>query len=897
VRNVLEAQSPRHKNRVAHPVIAPTAETITIRTDARQFESFLRSINRFTSLLDARRLKNDVVGEIRRTRMLLGKYLPTTSIVISLNNTVANHENEDWINGEKTEDVVAFLDRLYTAKRKVEQRIVVLGGEDDSPGLEPVQAQKSLTDQGVGSRPRLTLRDVLRNPSSLSYFMEFMDRRRRSLLVQFWLTVESFKNPLESVESGSSGDEDEPIQDQSSLSNVKEDISMINDLYFSGSTLPPALSSISNKYVDIIRSFARGELPPSTATGRRVRRSVMLAQRQVEHDMEHDFEDFERSELWFRVVEDTGHNGTSAWSQPTAPMSKATRGMSHSDLESPPTSTYKEVRVSPQFLPRSESTPLLGPLTHSPRSGSSRSASSSPGHSPTGVSQPAGLRATPSNIDVLMAPVGDNSSEHSRAPLFDDPDDKQPQNADEAQRMEAIQAALTDIMAHEKQQKRKPATAENVDHVDDPNTGYDVRLTTETRRRRGVFDDLDEDNDNEVEDEDEERREGTGNGESGSFQLAAPGDLQLSYEIARLGNKISDLQSQDAMLDTLIKKADLTGDHQELRLLEKSKSSMNRELRELQFQRAQYQQQESANRLLPDRTKVTIVSSTVGEEDGKSVVRYLTQVQQLAQDGAFASGWVVARRYNEFLSMHNKLRERYVLVRNLDFPGKRLVTALSGSFVDTRRTALEKYMQVRWPHPSSLFCCVTDAIQNLIAIPVVCESDELRAFLSRESPFIAAELPATHSKGSAPFSGTDLVRTVYKSVTESIDDMFFGPSMLDVMIQRLTRQAAEFAGIVGSAVNDEDLVAQAIRAFGKMTSEDTLMQLSGDLKPLEGETSTSTFSAPICDLVLAVFELNKKDNWLRRQAIVIILQQVLGGTIERCAFCSPVRNLTSIHTY
>jgi sorting nexin-25 len=119
--------------------------------------------------------------------------------------------------------------------------------------------------------------------------------------------------------------------------------------------------------------------------------------------------------------------------------------------------------------------------------------------------------------------------------------------------------------------------------------------------------------------------------------------------------------------------------------------------------------------------------------------------------------------------------------------------------------------------------------------------------------------------------------------------------MLDVMIQRLTRQAAEFAGIVGSAVNDEDLVAQAIRAFGKMTSEDTLMQLSGDLKPLEGETSTSTFSAPICDLVLAVFELNKKNNWLRRQAIVIILQQVLGGTIERYAVYSPVWNLTPIH--
>lgn len=180
---------------------------------------------------------------------------------------------------------------------------------------------------------------------------------------------------------------------------------------------------------------------------------------------------------------------------------------------------------------------------------------------------------------------------------------------------------------------------------------------------------------------------------------------------------------------------------------------------------------------------------------------------------------------------------------------------------------------------AAISCVFTDPFQNLIAIPVVCESHELRAFLSRDSPFIATE---SMSKGSTPFSsGTDLVRTVYKSVTESIDDMFFGPSMLDVMIQRLTRQAAEFAGIVGAAVNDEDFVAQALKAFGKLTSEDTLMQISEDLKPLEGETCTSTFSAPICDLVLAVFELDKKNNWLRRQAIVIILQQVLGGTIER----------------
>jgi sorting nexin-25 len=72
VRNVLEAQAPRPKKIPSAPSsVLPSTEAINIHTDARQFESFLRSINHFSSLLDARRLKNDIVVEIRRTRLLL----------------------------------------------------------------------------------------------------------------------------------------------------------------------------------------------------------------------------------------------------------------------------------------------------------------------------------------------------------------------------------------------------------------------------------------------------------------------------------------------------------------------------------------------------------------------------------------------------------------------------------------------------------------------------------------------------------------------------------------------------------------------------------------------------------------------------------------------------------
>ncbi|TRM66235.1 PXA domain-containing protein [Schizophyllum amplum] len=769
VRNVLEAQSPRRAAQPSEEVqsIVPT-EVITIHTDPRHFESFLRSINRCSSLLDARRLKNDILGEIRRTRMLL-----------------ANHEKDDWIDGQKTEDVVAFLDRLYTAKRKVEQRIVVLGGKDDS---------KVPSYQEAGPKSGITLRDILRNPNSLSYFMEFMDRRQRSLLVQFWLT------------------------DAGSSQTVKEDITMIHDLYFSGPAPHPALISISRKYVDDIREFARNDGVPSAKSQRRVRRSVMLAQRQVETDMEQDFEDFERSELWFRATTDMDQGSKKIDATPV-------RDKHPERLVSAPLPTQVKRTRSAATLPRSESTPVP-PVVAPPMSAMS-------------------MRAARKNTPVMDDLLGTPETGSSRAPLFDDPEDEEQRGEEE--RMDAIQAALTDILAFEQQEPMEKVSS-NEDVTPDHEALYTASShPARARKQRVLFED---DVVDEPEDLEPKNEEGEGEGEPSPVVHVGPGDLQLSYEIARLSNHMSKLEAQDTMLDAFVKKAELTGDTRELRILTQSKMTVNRELAELRFKKQQYEQQESANRLFAGRTKVTIVNQTVGEEDGKSVVRFLIEVQQLALDGTFASGWVVARRYNEFLSMHNKVREKYPQTKVLDFPGKRLVTALSTNFLDTRRAALEKYLQ------------------GLIAIPPVCEGDELRTFLSRDSPFVASAPPVPTPAGKDKFSGSDLVRNVYRSVATSIDDMIFGPSMLDVLIQRLTRQAAEFAGLAGTGMTDEEAVARALRA-------------SAD--GAEGEAGTAAFAAPICDLILAVFELKRENNvnWLRRQAIVIILQQVLGGTVER----------------
>jgi hypothetical protein len=51
--------------------------------------------------------------------------------------------------------------------------------------------------------------------------------------------------------------------------------------------------------------------------------------------------------------------------------------------------------------------------------------------------------------------------------------------------------------------------------------------------------------------------------------------------------------------------------------------------------------------------------------------------------------------------------------------------------------------------------------------------------------------------------------------------------------------------------------------------------------PISPTTTQHSLIEPVCDFFIELFDLNEKSNWLRRQAIIIILQQLLGGTIER----------------
>lgn len=266
-------------------------------------------------------------------------------------------------------------------------------------------------------------------------------------------------------------------------------------------------------------------------------------------------------------------------------------------------------------------------------------------------------------------------------------------------------------------------------------------------------------------------------------------------------------------------------------------------------------------------------------------VTQLSAISSVDAETTPSSGWIVGRRYSEFFALHQRLKERFQEVRALesDFPGRRLVGLVNAPFVDSRRASLDKYLQL------------------LAKIPRVIESVELSLFLSKNHAtsslangsldFAANALTSSDDKtisnsfdsaaqsstsAEAAYPGQGLVKTLFRGmsgVAEGLDGLIFGQSMFEVVHQRLLAQSRSSLSSSDPNLSISTLdpinVGQAVQ--GASLAEVKEAAAAG----------TTYFTEPICDLVSEIFELKRENNWLRRQAIVIILQQLLGGTIER----------------
>lgn len=822
--------APKTQRAVPFPRIIPN-------DSERKFEKFIRAIRKVNNLSDARRFRSEISSQLKRD---------------------AKAEGSDPI----------YLRRLEIGKKILDQKVnqLAAGGSWNTNGA-PSQPSEEVGP--TASRlENASLVDLLHDSSGLSYFMEYMDRQHLMPLVQFWIVVDGFRNPLE---DDVPEEDDLPANPPQWTESDREDLAQIHGAYLSQPEL-----KIPDSAKQAVQDFLKAGKAGTPQQYYKARRAILQAQTACLERMKAKyFEGFKKSDLFYKCL--------------TA--QEASKKMASLDASNP-----FDASIRPAMTVRASTTQGL-PVKPSPLSRVTRM-----------VPKKADLRrAAASSVDLGghrkyvtdMTSSRRSLDDEGSSPLFDDDDldvdglsnsvqsldqdqDQQDENiVPDAKVVNAMEAALNDIMEDKPNIDELRGSLFGDDSVplfdndspaaslisplenDSPRNSIDTgrfdgsqKDTTKpsiaslglvnTSSRIGVFtdDDLFPDEEKFISDEREDPDENKDEDDNDEIHEAAPGDLGLAEAISALTLDIDRLIAQNAVVDSLTRKAELTNNTAELRILRKSKASLQREIRRKELQRQQYVVQESDNSLY-GRSTIRIKSIMVGkEDDGREYAVYVVEVNRKAGEQMPAASWAVSRRYSEFHDLHARLREKYPSVRNLDFPRRRMVMKLQSDFLHKRRLALEKYLR------------------ELLLLPDVCRSRDLRSFLSQR----------VIASGEAEFGELedkkDMITRFYNSVTDGMEDILGNIPVLDqlsVAGQNLLSAATNQLTTMPSVVSEDPLTAAEAEA---------------ELKAFE-DRELEPFVKPICDLFLEVFEMNRGNNWLRGRAVVVVLHQLLGGTIER----------------
>ena len=373
--------------------------------------------------------------------------------------------------------------------------------------------------------------------------MEFMDRRGRMRLVQFWLLVNNIKDPLEDADS-------DPLPQHSSWTqNDIDDLSAILNGYFSDSKIdvdPPLKTDLATFLND-----------PSTATTeqyQRARKAILITQQSVYQTMEReDWPLFRKTDLWHKYIAAADSApSTPAKAPPPKPAAIAmSRSHSTGTLESRPLGIVTS---------RNESATDLRRL----------------------------LRKTP----ALRIPSEEShQSSEDAASRGDDSPTSIPQQSEE-EVVNAISAALNDIIKSDPKDDIVSVHSRNsLDLGDRPNPGStrplidlgaSTNFTPEDKRthpdpephreRLPIFSD---DDDYRPDFAIETLTRTT------SVEDTRPGlgiHFDIIEELEMVEVDIERLKHEIRLTTSMIGKAELTGSYEELRLLKDSRASMEREL-------------------------------------------------------------------------------------------------------------------------------------------------------------------------------------------------------------------------------------------------------------------------------------------------------------------------------
>ncbi|KHJ33675.1 putative intermediate filament protein [Erysiphe necator] len=802
---------PRITRGILFPRLAPG-------DDEKRFEKFLRAIRKLNNVSDARRFRSEISSQLKKE-------------------------------AAQVKDPV-HLRRLEIGKRLLDQRVDHLAvGRKRSYDIH--ETPKNATSRLENS----SLVDILHDTSGLTYFMEYMDRQKLLTLVQFWIVVDGFRTPLES----DFADDDINTASLSYTELDRKDLAQIYDCYFSKLEL-----KISDTSRRIVREFLKAGKDASPRQYYLARKEILKAQTATLDVMQENyFLNFKKSDLFYKCLtsQEAMNSQTHENSELLVQENYITSRVSSSPILPTKDSTISRVsnRISSKNeqlqlhinssldLTNSIAKPNYNWYTRSKTNGNNPIITDDDYIETEGMGDSIGSLDQVSNRDLPDNKVVQAMEAALNMIMEDKPNVEDLRNSlfdEEGCPSPFRQSQNTSSPSSSVHRKRANKFAEKFERIEKPNISSLGLVNMSSRI--GVFkdDDLFPDEEKFMSDEHEDPEEDESDKDD-EVHEAAPGDLGLAEAIMALTIDIERLEAQDDVIDSMTRKAELTNNTAELRILKKSKTSLQREIRRKELQRRQYVVQESDNSLF-GRSNIKIKSVQIGrEDDGREFAVYVIEINRKAGEQIPAATWTIARRYSEFLELHQRLREKYTSIRNSNFPRRRMVMKLQTEFLQKRRQALEKYLR------------------EILLLPEVCRSIELRSFLSE-----SVTSPGGDSFHDNDENKKDLVTRLYNSITDGMEEIFGSIPVFDqisVAGQNLISSATQqLISIPSTGIEDPLSAAEAEAELNAFENK--------ELEP---------FIKPICDIFLEIFELNHGNNWLRGRAVVVVLHQLLGGTIER----------------
>ncbi|XDT05303.1 PXA domain profile [Nakaseomyces glabratus] len=297
----------------------------------------------------------------------------------------------------------------------------------------------------------------------------------------------------------------------------------------------------------------------------------------------------------------------------------------------------------------------------------------------------------------------------------------------------------------------------------------------------------------------------------------------IKEAIADLTLKINQTEKEDEILDHLLLKAELINDKEQLRILSKSKRAMKKDIERMDVARQLLLIQESSNALY-GTTEVSISSfyEDVDEGGKKLITFYLVNVKR--QNGDKSTSWEVSRRFNEFAVLYKYLHANYskkLKKLDLSFPSKIPITEnyniAKVDICNERRIKFELFLN------------------QLLQIQEICEDDLFRTFLTNPLSFSInrnpEELPLINNSQSYEF------------------------------------------------IPELSLMDEGLRSTDDLVYDNKY--LTSHYAKVSTSNETKSTVKIISEFFIAIFSSRTNSRWLRGRAIVTLLQQLMGSTIDK----------------